>query len=73
MRAWEILEKRHDEDDSRYGRKMGMKDHMDKLDKMVDEIYECGFEDGYSKAQEEMDSYGERFGRRSSYKRRSSM
>jgi hypothetical protein len=65
MRAWEILEKRHDDEDSRYGKRMGMKDHISKLDKMVDEIYECGFEDGYSKAQEEMGSYGER----SSYRR----
>lgn len=66
MRAWEILEKdARDSRDSRYGRRMGMRDHTDKLEKLVDEIYECGFEDGYHKAQEESDSYSER----SSYRR----
>lgn len=60
MRAWEILEKDHESMDSRYGRRMGMKDHTDKLDKLVDEIYECGFEDGYEKARMEMSSFGER-------------
>lgn len=57
MRAWEILEK--DARDSRYGRKMGMRDHSEKMEKLVDEIYECGFEEGYRKAQEESSSYGE--------------
>lgn len=70
MRAWEILEKdkdsmERDYRDSRYGKRMSMRDHEDKLEKLVDEIYECGFEDGYRKAHEESDSYGER----SSYRR----
>ena len=65
MRAWEILEKENEPRDSRYGRRMGMRDHVDKLEKLVDEIYECGFEEGYRKAQEESEPYSER----SSYRR----
>lgn len=64
-RIWEIAEKDKDARDSRYGRRMGMRDHFDKMEKLVDEIYECGFEEGYEKAREESDSYGER----SSYRR----
>jgi flagellar biosynthesis/type III secretory pathway protein FliH len=50
---WEIREK-----DSRYGHRMGRKDE-------VDEAYECGFDDGYEKALEEM-KLGHRRGMRSS-------
>ena len=62
MRAWEIVEKDKEREsmDSRYGRRMGMKDHMDKLEALIDEIYECGFEDGMEKARRESSSYGER-------------
>lgn len=60
MRAWEILEKEHESRDSRYGKRMGMREHTEKLEKLIDEIYECAFEEGYEKAQEESSSYGER-------------
>lgn len=66
MKMWEIREN----DDYRFGRRgsYGMRDHNDKS---FEEGYECGFEDGYSKAMkdtfyshEEKDSYGERRGMR---------
>ena len=60
MRAWEIVERDHEAKDSRYGKRVGMRDHVDKMEKLVDEIYECGFEEGYNKAMGESDSYGER-------------
>ena len=69
MRAWEIVEKDKEHEDSRYGKRMGMKDHMDKLEMLIDEIYECGFEEGYEKAHKESSSYAERYGERSSYRR----
>jgi hypothetical protein len=51
---WEIRES----DGSKYGHKMGMRE-----DKSVQEAYECGFEDGYETAMEEM-----KYGERSSYR-----
>lgn len=54
---WEIREK-----DSRFGHRMGMRDH----DKSVEDAYECGYEDGYEAAMEES-KYGER---RSGYRMR---
>lgn len=49
---WEIRE------DSDYGKRYGMRSPEDKA-------YECGFEDGYKKAMEEIEhSYGERRGMR---------
>lgn len=53
MRVWEIREGRdHDRygDYDRYDHRIGMRDH----EKTEKEIYECGFEDGYEKAIEEM-------------------
>lgn len=50
---WEIREHH----DSRYGHRMGRKSNDLELEK----AYECGFEDGYEKAMEELKhSYGER-------------
>ena len=68
MRAWEIIEKsgsynRRDnmqQNDYRMGNRSGMKENINKLDMLVDEIYECGFEDGYQKAKEEMNGMNER-------------
>lgn len=61
MRAWKILEEKHDEEDSRYGKRYGRKDSiMSKLEEFVEDVYECGIEEGYHKAKEEMSSYGER-------------
>lgn len=56
-RMWEIREGYEPESESRYGRRYGMRSAEDKA-------YECGFEDGYKKAMEEMEhsSYGERRG-----------
>ena len=66
MRMWEIRENagRYD-DDERYGERMG---YRGKREKTVKEAYECGYEDGYKAAIEEIEeekSYkiGERRGR----------
>lgn len=60
MRVWEL----RDHGDREYSDyRMGMREKTDK------EAYECGFEDGYEKAMEEMEhhGYGHR-GRISSYR-----
>lgn len=58
---WKVLKHEEDSDYGRYGHKrMGMREHVDMLDKIVEEIYKCGFEKGYEKAREESESYGER-------------
>ena len=33
---------------------------MSKLEEFVEDVYDCGVEEGYHKAKEEMDSYSER-------------
>lgn len=64
MRHWEIIEKRHEEDYKSNSKEFDMRDNVEKLDKLVDAIYDCGFEEGYKKAKEES-SYGERSSYRS--------
>lgn len=62
--SWNVMEKYNDKEDFRFGKKMGMRGHLSMLEKVVNEIYECGMEEGYHKAQEESESFG-----MSSYKR----
>lgn len=62
--SWKMITERDEDRESRYGRRMGMKSHVNMLEKIVDEIYECGFEEGFRKAHE--DPY---YGERSSYRR----
>ena len=55
-RMWEIREsepRHHKYADYRMGKR-------DEEEKLLKEAYECGFEDGYEKAMEEVHRYGER-------------
>ena len=50
MRVWELRDHGHQE----------MSDYRGMHDKTNKEAYECGFEDGYEKAMEEIEGYGHR-------------
>jgi hypothetical protein len=67
MRMWEILEK-HDSyrPDREYGKdheygfrgsKMGMRSSDHDYKRMIDDAYECGFEEGFRKAMEEVEHH----------------
>lgn len=61
MRVWELRD-HGDRDYSDY--------HMGMREKTSKEAYECGFEDGYEKAIEEMEHHGYGHRRSSSYRSR---
>lgn len=56
MRLWEVREKDGYRD---------RRSHMGMREKSAEEAYECGFEDGYREAMEEIEDY---YGERSSYR-----
>lgn len=71
---WEILEK-HDEyrpkkdyerdyEYSHRGSRMGMKSSEHDFKKLLTEAFDCGFEEGYSKAMEEVEHPDSRYGER---------
>ena len=50
MRVWELRDHGHHD----------VSEYKDTHDKSTKEAYECGFEDGYEKAMEEIEGYGHR-------------